>query len=197
MGIDFGSKLAGTTVIASYDKAQISLVQAEKKKDADSFLLQQLSLLSPGIIAFDAPLSLPGVYTAISACNDYHYRQADKTLGAMSPMFLGGLTARAMKICSGFRQNGWQVYETYPAATAKHSQWKSAYAKTDPTSLPNLFALLKEEFTAQGIPITGWKTCLPLKNYHQADALIALLTAIKIGRKQATEISGIDGNIWI
>jgi predicted nuclease with RNAse H fold len=38
----------------------------------------------------------------------------------MSPMFLGGLTARAMKIKASLTKQGLHVYETFPSALAKY-----------------------------------------------------------------------------
>ncbi len=114
VGVDYGSKLAGTTACAVAYAGELRLRCSGKKQDADAWLFDWLSALPPGVLAVDVPLSLPGVYRDLAGCLDYHYRRADGALGAMSPMFLGGLTARGMALAARFRENSWRVVETYP-----------------------------------------------------------------------------------
>src|SRR5215212_2962102 len=97
-GVDYGSKLAGTTAIAVLEGNTITVHQSLKKQDADLFLTGLLKKYRPSVVGFDAPLSLPGVYRGMKDKNDYFYRTADRELTCMSPMFLGGLTARAIKL---------------------------------------------------------------------------------------------------
>ena len=40
IGIDYGSKLAGTTVICYKKEGRLQLLQSEKKSDADAFVSQ-------------------------------------------------------------------------------------------------------------------------------------------------------------
>ena len=88
-GIDYGSKLAGTTVI-TYDIDRVLYqLQSDKKSDADKFVLNHVTDLKPDAIYLDAPLSLPKAY--FGEGDDFFYRKGDKELRAMSPMFLGGL----------------------------------------------------------------------------------------------------------
>ena len=61
-GIDFGSQLAGTTVICREVEGQIALFRSPKGGAADRFLEEHFSALPPCLIGLDAPLSLPGVY---------------------------------------------------------------------------------------------------------------------------------------
>ena len=95
-GVDFGSKLSGQTVVAILDNDIIQVQRSEKGKDADDFLLGVLEATKITLVGIDAPLSLPGLY--LGNGSDYFFREADRDLGAMSPMFLGGLTARAIRI---------------------------------------------------------------------------------------------------
>ena len=60
-GIDYGSKLAGTTVIGLLENQIVQLFASQKKKDADQFILQQIKERQPNTIFIDAPLSLPNV----------------------------------------------------------------------------------------------------------------------------------------
>jgi len=118
VGIDFGARKAGTTVVAWNEGATIRFAQSKEGKDSDLFLRDVVADLSPDLIAIDAPLTLPGVYRDVVGCSDFHLRECDRALKAMSPMFLGGLTARAMALAAAWRAEGITVYETYPRQVA-------------------------------------------------------------------------------
>jgi len=62
-GIDYGSKLAGTTVITYDHKGQLHQVSSAKKQDADAMILAVATELEPTSIYLDGPLSLPGAYS--------------------------------------------------------------------------------------------------------------------------------------
>jgi predicted nuclease with RNAse H fold len=187
-GIDYGSKLAGTTVIASYDGGYIGLASAKKGEDADAFLLAQLLDHPPGKIFLDAPLSLPGVYTQPERYTDHFYRQADRELGAMSPMFLGGLTARAMRLASLLRQQDFQVWETYPAALARLLGLKEKGYKTSQEALVSCTDLLSKHLNISFPTPQHW---------HQADALLALASGIRQQQGIGQCIGGEEGQIWL
>ncbi len=172
-GIDYGSKLAGSTVIAFLKDGKIQLSSSEKKKDADAFILKWAQQSAPKQIFIDAPLSLPGVYTGLPYCEDYFYRQADKELKAMSPMFLGGLTARAMKLKRQLESGNIQVLEVYPGHLAKKFSLKDLGYKKQLIHLPAVLQKLApqlEEFDWEAEPITSW---------HHLDAMLALLCGIR------------------
>lgn len=116
-GIDFGSQLAGTTVMAvsRTDMPGIRLFRSERKKPADNSLQHWVADNRPDRIYIDAPLSLPYVYRSGSD-RDYFYRKADRELKAMSPMFIGGLTARAIRLADNWRSLGIDCFESYPGA---------------------------------------------------------------------------------
>jgi predicted nuclease with RNAse H fold len=107
VGIDYGAKLAGTTVAAWNENGSLHWKCSGKKQDADKWLEEKLLQLRPDLIFMDAPLSLPGVYSGQGT--DYFYREGDRALGAMSPMFLGGLTARAMQLKANLTEEGFQI----------------------------------------------------------------------------------------
>ena len=117
-GIDFGSKLTGNTVIAIFQNSSIIFMDVDKGVDCDSFILNAADHFKPSHVFIDAPLSLPGVYKNIHGCNNYHFRQADLDLKAMSPMFLGGLAARAIQLKTQLEEKGMEVFETYPRILA-------------------------------------------------------------------------------
>lgn len=171
-GIDYGSKLAGTTVIALYEAGSpVRMYQCEKKKDADKFLLSRLIAERPTEIFLDAPLSLPGIYRDLPGCTDYFYRRSDRELRAMSPMFLGGLTARAIKLKDELTQEGFSVREVYPAALAKLLKLKDLGYKNDKKNLAACTDVVQTHYDLR----------LPrnLDNWHQFDALLALASGMR------------------
>ena len=117
-GIDFGSKLSGNTAIALFERGKIYFMSVDQDVDADDFILKAAEHFKPEIIFLDAPLSLPGKYMGLDGFDNYHFRKADLELRAMSPMFLGGLTARAMALKDTLRKTDIRVYETYPRILA-------------------------------------------------------------------------------
>jgi predicted nuclease with RNAse H fold len=117
IGIDYGSKKAGTTAVCWEEKGSLKVVQSEKQQDADLFIKNIAAKLRPGMVFIDAPLSLPGKY--FGRGNDYFYREADREVNAMSPMFIGGLTARAIQLTDELNENGIQCIEAYPSQLVK------------------------------------------------------------------------------
>ena len=191
-GIDYGSKLAGTTVIAYYDDNQTVTFQiSEKKKDADKFLLQCIGELQFTHIFIDAPLSLPGVYTNPQDYTDYFYRAADKTLKGMSPMFLGGLTARAMRLKAQLTTQTIQVFETYPAIHAQRFELKALNYKKQ---LAHLSAVI--DFLQRELPFSFHSNLI--KSWHHIDALLAFYAAYRY-QHQTVDIVGLaaEGQIFI
>lgn len=171
-GVDYGSRMAGTTVIAKWDGTMVQLFQSAKKKDADAFVLKTIERETITQIFLDAPLSLPGIYTGSSSTTDYFFRQSDKQLSAMSPMFLGGLTARAMQLKDQLKATGVEVIEIYPAHLAKLLGLKSLNYKKKKENLPEFLAALGK-LTPFNIDE------LSIENWHQIDALLALFSGFR------------------
>ena len=167
-GIDYGSKLAGTTVIAILLEDQtIELIQSKKKQDADAFVLEQCQKYPIKQVFLDAPLSLPGVYTDSNTYDDYFYRKGDKLLKAMSPMFLGGLTARAMKLKAQLISQQIEVIEIYPAQLARLLDLTNLNYKKEKEAIPAVLEKIVEAFSFH----STFPNC---QNWHQVDALLAL-----------------------
>ena len=189
-GIDFGSKMAGTTSICyKHDDQQLNLIQSEKKKDADQFILDFIDERQPHFITIDAPLSVPpGIY---GKGNQYFYRKCDKLLNAMSPMFLGGLTARAIALRDKIinDNSSVQIYETYPKGyiTSVASDNMRHHYKKD----LDLF-LEALRINHPNLQITD------LANWHQADSVLAYLSAFRISTQEAVSYGNInEGLIYI
>jgi uncharacterized protein len=172
-GIDYGSKLAGTTAIAAFEPGVLSFKQSNPKQDADRFILEWAAEFKPERAFLDAPLSLPGIYRYPGQYQDYFYRQGDRALRAMSPMFLGGLTARAMQLKDQLERMDIEVLEVYPAHLAKLMSLDALQYKK---SLPQI-AVIMPILTAQ---LPGQPQLPPLpSSWHQVDALLALISGIR------------------
>lgn len=170
IGIDFGAKRSGKTVACFKDQGQWQVLQSKKDQDADAFIENIVEAHLFKSIFIDAPLTLPSVYTGKKG-SDYFYREADREANAMSPMFLGGLTARAIRLRDTWRAKGLAVYEAYPAGLVRELDLKIAYKK----DLSAFLAILREKIN-QDLP--------PVANWHQADALLAWVTGKRTLEKE-------------
>lgn len=163
-GIDYGSKFAGTTAICYNQTASLYVIQSQKKQDADHFIRAWVSDHNPELIMLDAPLSLPLAYSDPSGSSDYHYRVCDRELKAMSPMFLGGLTARAMKLKSQLIDK--KVLETYPkqVLTLRYPHSVASYKQDIMQVVDDIIASIPYQLHH---PLTSW---------HQVDSLLAWIS---------------------
>ena len=167
VGIDYGSKMAGTTVICYKSGQHIHFLQSEKKSDADAFIAKCLAELQPQFVFLDAPLSLPSVYNGKGT--DYFYRACDKETKAMSPMFLGGLTARAMRLDAQIKDV--EFKETYPGYFVRQIlELGSRYGKKGPLDIE----LAKQLADAYKLKLE----VLP-ENWHQLDALCCYISGLR------------------
>lgn len=168
IGLDFGARKAGTTAVCLWLGTEWGFYQSEKNKDADVFLTNLMETFQVQYVFIDAPLSLPAAY--FQRGTDFHYRQADRELQAMSPMFLGGLTARAISMQHQNPQI--QFVETYPAGLVRQLSLQTHYKKNNGAFLNEL------------------STYLPCSNarpqtQHQTDALLAWLTGYRYFNNKA------------
>lgn len=174
-GIDYGSKMAGTTSICFREGDEIKFKRSVKKEDADRMILDFCKAYKPELIAIDAPLSLPGVYRGLDGFDNYFYRKCDIELKAMSPMFLGGLTARAMKLKSQLPRV--RFIEAYPVAYARRlglERWN--YRKESPD--------YSQMITSLGVQLTD-----AIETTHDFDALLCHQIAISF-LNQTVEVAG-------
>jgi predicted nuclease with RNAse H fold len=172
VGIDYGSKFAGTTVICYNYGYKVRFVASARKSDADKFLLSELTFLDPDLILIDAPLSLPGVYWLGEGYNDHFFRKCDRELGAMSPMFLGGLTARAIKLHRYLNGLGNTMHETYPRKMVEILGLPKKFYKGKKGDL--------RRFIDELIKTTGIKMdATQITSWHHLDALLAFFSAMR------------------
>lgn len=183
VAIDYGAKLAGTTVVCFEENGKLYLQQSSKKQDADEWLRQIIEELNPVAVFMDAPLSLPGVYHGHG--NDFHYRACDRAVGAMSPMFLGGLTARAMQVRAVL--SSIPFYEIYPAQLVKTLFPGCVFYKKELT-------MFLEKMT-KNLPLPFAKKP---ENWHQVDAALAWLSGWRHSQG-AAKVFGApeEGLIWV
>lgn len=169
-GIDYGNRYAGTTVICYNSHHKIRFLQSSKNADADAFLLNELSYLHPDLIMIDAPLSLPGVYWLGSDYGDHFFRGCDRELKAMSPMFLGGLTARAISLTK--RMNGTELLETYPRKLVEVLQLPAEQYKHSSKDLASFAGQLKR------ISGVGFNEA-QITSWHHVDATLAFISGLR------------------
>jgi predicted nuclease with RNAse H fold len=172
-GIDFGSRYSGNTVIAIYKSKSIFFMDVDENVDADTFVLNAAKHFKPALVFIDAPLSLPGKYTLNGQYHDYNFREADKALCAMSPMFLGGLTARAIKLKDELVKIDIEVAETYPRVLAQRFNLKDLGYKSSKMYLSACREAIKSRFQ-ENISIN----CKDIISWHHLDALLALMSAL-------------------
>jgi len=175
-GIDYGKKLSGNTVICIKSGSRVEFFQAEKNRDADRFILEQVPRHLPKRIFIDAPLTLPGAYYDPQNYNDYFFRLCDQQLGAMSPMFLGGLTARAIRMKDLLADMDIALMETYPKALAGQLRLKQMGYRRGKENLEQCSASIMEtsNLSFEKASVQSW---------HHLDALLALVSAIRHEQK--------------
>lgn len=172
-GIDFGSKLAGTTVISIFKNGSIYFLDVDEGVDADDFILKAADHFKPNYVFIDAPLSLPGRYKGCLGLDDYMFRRADKELKAMSPMFLGGLTARAIRLKDLLEEMDIKVMETYPKVLATRFSLQNLGYKANSTHL-NICRSKLQDALNPNINMD----CSDIKTWHHLDSLLALMSAM-------------------
>lgn len=192
-GIDYGSKLTGNTVIAIFSDMEVLFLDVDKGVDADNFILNAAKHFKPSKIFMDAPLSLPGVYRHIADCDNYHFRKADMELNAMSPMFLGGLAARAMELKDELEDLEIEVFETYPRILANRLNLKVKGYKGSLLGLKDCRAEVGNRFSGKiQIDLSDIQT------WHHLDALLCLMSALNHLQGEG-EVYGLqeEGQIYI
>lgn len=192
-GIDYGSKLTGNTVIAIFQDDRIIFLDVDKGVDADNFIINAADHFKPDHIFMDAPLSLPGIYCSQEGKTNYHFREADLELKAMSPMFLGGLAARAIELKDNLANKGITVYETYPRVMAERLKLKALGYKGSQTGLHSCAKKIGSKINPK--IAFDYKD---IQTWHHLDAMLALMSAMSHDLGQ-TEVFGdpVEGQIHI
>lgn len=176
VGVDYGSKLAGTTAVCFDLGKGLAFMQSRKKQDADAMLMEFFSNHQPSAVFIDAPLSLPKAFFDAGA-DDYFYRRADREVKAMSPMFLGGLTARAIQLVNRPQCKPVSFYESYPRGLVDElSKYDPRLGEQYKSDIRNFTDMLLEIF---GIGLQA----LP-ETWHQVDALLAYCVGIRKAKNQ-------------
>ncbi len=177
IGVDFGSKRAGTTALAFEEGGELHVLQSIKGEDADKFIRNYVQAFKANYLFIDAPLSLP-IGLQDPASFEVFYRAADRELQAMSPMFLGGLTSRAILLKKTLENQATRVLEIYPKALVEELKLKEHYKQDLPS------------FQKELQPFCP--TLPELRNWHQMDAVLAWLSGYRFTRGEAS-IYGEEG----
>ncbi|MEJ8802706.1 hypothetical protein [Pontibacter sp. H249] len=179
MGVDYGSKLAGTTAAAYVADGKLQVSQSQRGHSADEWLWRLVNSVQPKQVFIDAPLSLPKVYSTgiYTSTGEYFYRACDREVQAMSPMFIGGLTARAIQLRARLSEAGIAVLETYPSQLAKQLFPNQPEYKKSHTALPLFTELLQGflPFMLQEPPAT----------WHQFDSILAWCSGYRHSESKA------------
>lgn len=185
-GVDYGAKKSGNTAVAISNGFKISIYQAEKGADSDRWLNKLLVKYPPYFVAIDAPLSLPKAWCGGNG--DLFYRKCDSALKAMSPLFLGGLTARAVQFKRSLEEKKTEVIECYPKGFVQKIL-DGYYPKAGEILDETLQKLSKEhQLIFSQIPT----------NEHQIDATLSLIMAIRYQKGLAQAFGEErEGLIWV
>lgn len=168
IGVDLGSQMSGNTVVASAEDDVVVFLRSMKNKSSDDFLANLIQGFQPQHIFIDAPLSLPGIYSGKPGFDDYFYRKCDRMVRAMSPMFLGGLTARAIKLKDMFPET--QFHESYPGGLARHMKMDELGYKKSTSNIASVAEALEAN--------SGLKVPENSKlSWHHIDAFLTLMIA--------------------
>ncbi len=165
MGIDLGGKSNGNTAACYNENSTLYFVQFGTSKNYHQSLVELINQYPIQTVFIDAPLSLPGVYSGLKGFTDFHKRQCDVRLKAMSPMFLGGFTANAMAFNHQLKTQGVNTVEVYPKALVEALQLKGYSKKLTKKELPALTSQIMAyltNYTLKAIPAS----------LHELDALL-------------------------
>ncbi|GIW44953.1 MAG: hypothetical protein KatS3mg077_2235 [Candidatus Binatia bacterium] len=184
-GVDFGARFAGTTVVCFDLGDHLELLRVARGEDADARLFAFVAARGPRALYLDAPLSLPAAYG--HSGSDFFYRACDRLLAAMSPMFLGALTARAIQLKHTLAPT--PVFEVYPRAAARllEQQHVQGYRKDRPSSY------LAQLQRCLPLPVPGAVT-----SWHDIDAILAWWSGWRHTRGEACAFGHpSEGIIWV
>jgi predicted nuclease with RNAse H fold len=175
-GVDYGAKLSGNTAVAILKKGKVELFKTKVKENADEFIVEVLTKHQVKMVFIDAPLSLPRSYQGIKeeTVPEFFYRQCDKETGAMSPLFLGGLTARAIALKYCLNRKEIEVYETYPSYLCRLLNIERVKTAD---GVFEMFHRIKNE-------LNGLFGNIEPQTIHEIDALLALYSAIRYCQQQ-------------
>ncbi|GJQ63718.1 MAG: hypothetical protein SCALA702_27710 [Melioribacteraceae bacterium] len=155
LGIDLGGRTTNKTAVSLLDSENRS-VEVYSSEDVgrvtaknDANFINFVNNLNADIIGIDAPLSLPDFTKP-----DYLYRKADKVAGALSPMTIGEITARAIFLSHNLNA---PTFEVYPKSLLKLHNLPSTGYKNDPSKLITIVEAIKQIYSIQinDFPLTG------------------------------------------
>jgi predicted nuclease with RNAse H fold len=176
LGIDLGNKASGNTALCFLNQNELQYIQPKKKQDELSIILETIEKHSIHLICIDAPLTLPAVYFQTPEFNDYMYRECDKLCKAMSPMFIGAFTARAIQLKNMLEHKKLQVIEVYPKKLIEILKLTAYYPKKKEKNVSNeLIQKLKDE-----VPYNFAKP----ESLHQLDALLCWQSGFRYWNNQ-------------
>ena len=119
VGIDLGGVETRPTGFCVLDNKSVTTSVLYSDRE----IIQRVVKAKPGVVAIDAPLSLPKGRESLEKRSDVHLRECDRELLRMKikffPITLGPmrkLTERGIKIKNVLEKKGFEVIEVYPGA---------------------------------------------------------------------------------
>jgi predicted nuclease with RNAse H fold len=170
-GIDLGNKGSGNTALCFLKNNKLYFKQTKKNEDEWILIEELIKNYGIKLICMDAPLSLPGVYFNKEQYDDYLYRECDKACKAMSPMFIGAFTARAIQLKNLLEEKNIKVMEVYPKKLCEILNLQNYYPAKKEKNIPQqlIHAISKI------IPYQNSK----INSMHEFDALLCWLSAYR------------------
>ncbi len=179
LGIDLGNKGSGNTALCFLLKNKLHFKQTQKGEDEFALILNTIEKYSINLVCIDAPLSLPGAYFDKNKFHDYMYRECDKSCKAMSPMFVGAFTARAIQLKNLLEENNIKVIEVYPKKLVELLNLSSLYPLKKEKTIPS--ELINKTIEITAFPISK------INSMHQYDALLCWLCGYRFSNNQHLE----------
>ncbi len=171
LGIDLGNKGSGNTAFCYFSNSKLYCKQFKKDEDEFLAILDVIDKHCISLVCIDAPLSLPGVYFYKNNFKDYMYREGDKACKAMSPMFIGAFTARAIQLKNLLAEKNIEIIEVYPKKLVEVLALSTFYPLKKEKNLPPL--LLNKTAEIMAFPFSK------ISSMHQYDALLCWLSGYR------------------
>lgn len=184
IGLQLGPQRTTPLTIAFEQEGQLLTGSSKAGEDVEKFLLKYLLGGPVKQVFVGAPLSLPAAYFQPKLYNDYLYRACDRELNSDSPMVLGGLTARAIRLKAILEAQGIKTYETNTSHQLKRMALSIAPQAELDVHKTALLARVQEE-TGLSIPPER------IERWDQAHALLAFVAGYRY-QQGKSEVFGLE-----
>ncbi len=176
IAVDLGGKSNGNTAACYNVGDKLYFLNFAGVKNAYDFLVKTIVDKKIKLVFIDAPLTLPGVYKGLKGYSNFHKRNCDVELQAMSPMFLGGFTANAIELYHQLIEKKIKVVEVYPKALVEHLSIEGYSKKLKVKELTTIVNQVMNH-------LPNFKLVDTHVSLHEVDALLAWLSGYRFQNK--------------